>query len=345
MDSAKHTAPGTTWRRVLGVVAAATFLVSGSVVSAAPASAGVTRPADCRNPDVPAGFHKNVVAAVQASGNLPVSWADSPSLAKLVCWQDTGFDTGFLSRGAGKRWHGLFAMTVQEMKTIAGPWLSNDRHELILRAECFVHGWDACAHTTANTRTVQQLIAGMRWIWLMYGRPIVAWHHILRTGRFNSYARPGTDDTATRAPFALCPVRGTVAYRDDFGVPRGTGGYHPHSGNDIHAPIGRAIRAPFAGLAVAHTDGWFAGRSVGLIGREGFVRNAHLSRFAHLGYVRAGVVIGYVGRTGDALTPHDHFSWHPWSVPDPPHVAPSGFDRVLDAIDPFPFLNRVCSKA
>ena len=216
-------------------------------------------------------------------------------------------------------------MTVEEMKTIAGPWLSNDRHELILRASCFVRGWDACPHTTANARIVQQLIAGMRWIWLVYGRPIVAWHHIERTGRFNSYPRPGTDDTATRAPFAVCPVTGRVAYRDDFGVPRGTGGYHPHSGNDIHAPIGRAIRAPFAGLAVAHTDDWFAGRSVGLVGAEGFVRNSHLSRFAHLGYVRAGAVIGYVGQTGDALTPHDHFSWHPWNVPDPLHVAPSGF--------------------
>jgi murein DD-endopeptidase MepM/ murein hydrolase activator NlpD len=184
----------------------------------------------------------------------------------------------------------------------------------------------------------------MRWIWLIYGRPIAAWHHIVRTGRFDSYPRPGTDDSATRAPLAVCPVRGTVAYKDDFGVPRGTGGYHPHEGNDIHAPIGRAIRAPFAGYAVAHTDTWFAGRSVGLIGAEGFVRNAHLSRFGHLGYVRAGTVIGYVGQTGDALTPHDHFEWHPWIVPHPLHVAPSGFRRVLDAIDPYPFLNKVCTR-
>ena len=338
------TARGTVRARVLMALATATLLLSGSTASAPTVSAAVSAPTDCRDPKVPSGFHEDVVAAIRASGNLPSAWADSPYVAKIVCWQDTAFDTRFGAVAPGRRWHGMFAMTVQEMKMIAGPWLSNDRNELILDPTCFVRGWDACPHTTANSRSAQQLIAGMRWIWLVYGRPISAWRHIERTSRFNSYPRPGTDDTATRTPFSTCPVKGTVSYRDDFGVPRGTGGYHPHSGNDIHAPIGRAIRAPFAGLAVAHTDTWFAGRSVGLVGAEGFVRNAHLSRFAHLGYVRAGAVIGYVGETGDALTPHNHFQWHPWNTPNPLHVAPSGFDHVLDAIDPYPFLNDVCTR-
>ncbi|TMK18058.1 MAG: M23 family metallopeptidase [Actinobacteria bacterium] len=143
------------------------------------------------------------------------------------------------------------------------------------------------------------------------------------------------------------PLHGVASYRPDeavhdFGEPRTTGGFHPHEGNDIHAPLGRPIRAPFPGLAVPHIDDWLAGRSVGLVGAEGFVRNAHLSRFGHLGYVRAGTVIGYVGDTGDALSFHDHFEWHPWVVPDPLHVAPSGYSRVRTAIDPFPFLNHVC---
>ena len=284
------------------------------------------------------------MVAIRASGNLPNAWAASPYLAKIVCWQDTAFDAGFLAIDAGHRWHGVFAMTVEEMKEIRGPWLSNDRHELILRPACFVRGWDACRHTTANARGTQQLIAAMRWIWLVYGSPIRAWRNIVRTGRFDSYPRPGTDDAATRAPFSTCPVQGVVGYRDDFGVPRGTGGYHPHSGNDMHASVGRAIRAPFDGLAVAHTDNWFAGKSVGLVGAQGFTRNAHLSRFGHLGYVRAGTVIGYVGQTGDALTPHDHFEWHPWVTATPLHIAPSGFRRVLDAIDPYPFLNKVCDR-
>jgi hypothetical protein len=330
--------------RVLVVVVSAVLLESGAASQPPLASAAVSAPGDCHNPQVPPRFHKHVVTAIRLSGNLPIAWADSADLPKIICWQDTAFDTAFFARAPRHRWHGEFAMTVEEMKTIAGPWLSNDRHELILRPSCFVHGWHACPHKTANSRVVQQLIAGMRWIWLVYGRPIAAWRYIVRTGRFDSYPRPGTDNSATGAPFSICPVRGRVTYQDDYGEPRGTGGHHPHNGNDVHAQIGRAIRAPFAGYAVAHTDTWFAGRSVGLVGAEGFVRNAHLSRFGHLGYVRAGTVIGYVGQTGDALTPHDHVDWHPWNVPDRLHVAPSGFRRILDTIDPFPFLNKVCTR-
>ncbi len=70
-------------------------------------------------------------------------------------------------------------MTVPEMKTIAGPALGNDRDGLILSPVCFVRGWDACRHTTPNARIVQQLIAGMRWIWLVYGHPVTAWSHIV----------------------------------------------------------------------------------------------------------------------------------------------------------------------
>ncbi len=191
-------------------------------------------------------------------------------------------------------------MTLQEMKSVQGPELGNDRDGLVLHSRCFLHGWGGCKPKVANTRIIQQLVAGMRWIWWVYGRPVTAWRQIERTGRFNSYPRPGTDDTPTLHPFSMCPVAGAVSYQDDFGRRRTTGGYHPHAGNDVHAPIGRPIRAPFDGLAIAHIDNWFAGRSVGLVGAEGFARNAHLSRFGHLGYVKAGDVIGYVGMTGDA---------------------------------------------
>jgi hypothetical protein len=299
--------------------------------------------AECRRPEVPASFHRQVRLAIRLSGNLPREWSASPYLAKIVCWQGTGFSTGFRAYGPRQTWLGVFAMSKREMQTIAGPWLSNDRHELILDPDCFARGWDACPHRTEDTRAVQQLVAGMRWIWLMYGRPRVAWRHIAKTGRFDSYPRTGADVTPTRTPFRMCPVRRPVSYTDDYGEPRPVGGFHLHWGNDIEAPIGRPVRAPFAGLAVAHADGWFAGRYVTVIGREGYVRNSHLSRFGKLGDVKAGAVIGYVGETGDALDPHDHFDWRPWNVAKRLHRAPSGYTRIQDGIDPFPFLNQVCT--
>ena len=331
-------------RRELAVFLATALLLVGSASGIRPASATVSTPADCRDSKVPRRFHHEVMTAIAVSRDLPAAWARSPYLAKIVCWQDTSFSSTFQARGPEHVWRGLFAMTVAEMKSVEGPALGNDRDGLVLSSDCFVHGWDACPHTTASARVIQQLVAGMRWIWWVYGHPVTAWGHIKRTGRFNSYPRPGTDDTPTTTPLSMCPVKGAVTYQDDFGAPRTTGGFHLHTGNDVHAPIGRAIRAPFAGLAVAHTDNWFAGRSVGLVGSEGFVRNAHLSRFGHLGYVRAGAVIGYVGMTGDALSPHDHFEWHPWNVPEPLHVAPTGYARIHDAIDPYPFLNQVCTR-
>ena len=324
--------------RILSIV-----LAAGVLLADPPPAIGATRFAgSCLDPDVPSTFHKHLVNAIRLSGNLPSGWASSPDMPRIICYQHSGFDYRFRDTSYKHIWHGIFAMTVEEMKTIMGPWLSNDRYELILTPACFVQGWDACKHTAANTRTTQQLVAGLRWIWLMYGNPEKAWHHIRNTGRFNSYPRSNVDQTPTSVPFRLCPVKRPVHYKDDFGERRTVGGYHPHWGNDIAAPTGRPIRAPFTGFAQAHADNWFAGKYVTVIGAEGYVRNGHLSRFKNLGYVKAGTIIGFVGETGDARDPHDHFEWHPWNVPRKLHTSPFGFNRIMDGIDPFPFLNKVC---
>jgi len=126
----------------------------------------------------------------------------------------------------------------------------------------------------------------------------------------------------------VCPIDQPHSYADDFGTPRWAGGYHPHQGNDIFAPEGTPIRAPFDGLAV-QTPNTLGGRAVIVYGEAGYVYNAHLSEYGTLGKVTTGTIIGYVGNSGDAINsaPHDHFEWHPGNG------AP---------VDPFPYLNAVC---
>ena len=109
-----------------------------------------------------------------------------------------------------------------------------------------------------------------------------------------------------------CPVSGSVLISDDFGaiVSKPDVPTHVHQGNDMTAPTGTPIVAPFAGIATAVPNG-LGGLAVRVTGELGYVYNAHLSAYGRLGTVRRGTVIGYVGSTGDAGGPHDHFEWHP----------------------------------
>jgi peptidoglycan hydrolase CwlO-like protein len=140
-----------------------------------------------------------------------------------------------------------------------------------------------------------------------------------------------------------CPVASPHAYYDDFGAPRYGGGFHHHAGNDIFAPRGTPIRAPFDGIATEDSNG-LGGTAVVVTGELGFVYNAHLDSIGQLGAVSMGTVVGYVGDSGDALggATHDHFEWHPNVIPDHPYKSSYGFTLINGAIDPFPYLNSVC---
>ncbi len=144
-------------------------------------------------------------------------------------------------------------------------------------------------------------------------------------------------------PFQVCPVDQPRGYSDDFGAPRYGGGYHPHAGNDIFAPLRTPVRATFSGTAANASNG-LGGISVKVFGSAGWTYNAHLVSIGKLGSVSAGDIIGYVGNTGDAAgTPyHNHFEWHPNAIPANPWTSPYGVSQVGSAIDPYPYLNGVC---
>jgi murein DD-endopeptidase MepM/ murein hydrolase activator NlpD len=84
--------------------------------------------------------------------------------------------------------------------------------------------------------------------------------------------------------------------------------------------------------------------TVVVTGSQGWVYNAHLSAYGATGHVSAGTVIGYVGNTGDAQggPTHDHFEWHPNSIPSNPWRSPYGYTVIGGAVDPYPYLNAVC---
>jgi len=144
------------------------------------------------------------------------------------------------------------------------------------------------------------------------------------TGGGNVGPPPSAD-----GPFYWCPVDPPRSYIDDFGFPR-VG--HTHQGNDIFAPAGTPIRAPFAGRAEESFNG-LGGTSVHVYGdaNADYVYNAHLSE--HVGvdgqHVEPGTIIGLVGNTGNAAgtPPHDHFEYHPGGG---------------SAVSPYVYLNEVC---
>jgi murein DD-endopeptidase MepM/ murein hydrolase activator NlpD len=144
-------------------------------------------------------------------------------------------------------------------------------------------------------------------------------------------ARKRLEDQLWRIrPLGECPVRGPISIADDFGAARYLHGEydHAHQGNDIMAPHGAPIVAPFDGRAAVASNK-LGGMSVKVFGAAGYVYNAHLSALGKLGEVQAGDVVGYVGTTGNAQgsSPHDHFEWHP---------------NGGSAVDPHALLLQVC---
>jgi murein DD-endopeptidase MepM/ murein hydrolase activator NlpD len=144
------------------------------------------------------------------------------------------------------------------------------------------------------------------------------------TGSVNVGPPPEAD-----GPFYFCPVDPPRSYIDDFGFPR-VG--HTHQGNDIFAPLGTPVRAPFAGRAEEGVGG-LGGIYVHVYasGNSDYVYNAHLVEHAGVDgqQVQPGDIIGFVGTSGNAAgtPPHNHFEYHPGGG---------------SAVSPYVYLNEVC---
>jgi len=121
------------------------------------------------------------------------------------------------------------------------------------------------------------------------------------------------------------PVANGARYTDDWGDPRSGG--RSHAGNDLFSTEGTPLLAADDGEVRYGTD-VLGGNVANLRSPDGTrYYYAHLSAFEGTNrQVRAGDVIGYMGRTGNAAnTPtHLHFEVHPGGGA---------------AIDPFPLLN------
>jgi len=150
--------------------------------------------------------------------------------------------------------------------------------------------------------------------------------------------RPAPEVTAQLSTGGyVFPVYGPASFGDTFGAPRAdvSGGWH--HGEDIFSPLGTPLLAVADGTVFS--VGWndIGGWRVWLRDRAGNeFYYAHLSAYSPLAVngrqVRAGDVLGFMGKTGDAVhsAVHLHFEIHPVSL------LALGYDG---AVAPYPFLN------
>lgn len=109
----------------------------------------------------------------------------------------------------------------------------------------------------------------------------------------------------------VCPVRGELSFNDTWGAARSGG--RSHQGTDIMAASGTPTVAPVSGR-VEHRSSSLGGYSWYVYGDDGNTYyGTHLSGYENqgAGWVAQGTVIGYVGASGNATTPHLHFEYHP----------------------------------
>ena len=137
---------------------------------------------------------------------------------------------------------------------------------------------------------------------------------------------------APSVQLAVFPVQGQCNFVDTWHAPRGNG--RLHLGVDIIAPEGKLLYAVADGtITKTYSTGTdkLAGNGVRLTTADGtYFFYGHMRELAAgIGVgsaVKAGQVLGTVGKTGDTNTPHLHFEVHP---------------RGGEAVNPYPMTKMV----
>lgn len=136
---------------------------------------------------------------------------------------------------------------------------------------------------------------------------------------------------AYAGPPAVCPVGPVHSFTDTWHAARSGG--RQHQGADVFAPHGSPAYAVVDGVVDRWSGGGLGGIALWLRGDDGtryyYAHNS--ANVAPVGArVRAGEVIAYVGKTGNAETtpPHVHFEAHPGGGP---------------ALNPYPWLAAICA--
>lgn len=146
-----------------------------------------------------------------------------------------------------------------------------------------------------------------------------------------SGALAGPVQGAYAGPPAVCPVGPVHSFTDTWHAARSGG--RRHQGTDVFAPHGSPAYAVVDGVVDKWSGGGLGGIALWLRGDDGtryyYAHNS--ANVAPVGArVRAGELIAYVGKTGNAETtpPHVHFEAHPGGGP---------------AHNPYPWLAAICA--
>lgn len=133
----------------------------------------------------------------------------------------------------------------------------------------------------------------------------------------------------------IFPVAGGAGFTNDWAEPRSGG--RSHLGNDLFAPEGTPLLAVDDGEIRFGTDP-LGGNIANLYANDGTrYYYAHLIGFeGGRRMVRAGDVIGYLGRTGNAVgtSPHVHFEVHPGGGAAVNPYSPLMVSRRLPRLQP-----------